>query len=142
MYLVLCRSYLAYCPHIWRPHVTQDSRTIERFQQRATKYIFTPYLDYRSRLANLHILPLTLWLGFLDILLLIKLLKHPHDNFELDHYISFVFSSIGTRLSISVKLHTVDAYAPRLNLTCHFYLNRATRLWNHLPPLDLNLSIA
>ena len=139
--LVLCRSYLAYCPQIWRPNLTQDSRAIERFQRRATKYILTPYLDYKSRLVNLHILPLTLWLEFLDLWLLIKLLKDPPDNFQLDHYINFVSSSISTRSSTSLKLRTVDSYVPRLNSTRHFYFNRVSRLWNHLPPLDLNLSI-
>ena len=142
LYLLLCRSYMAYCPQIWRPHLTQDSRAIERLQRRATKYILTPCLDYKSRLVNLSILPLTLWLEFLDILLLIKLLKDPPDNFQLDQYINLVSSSIVTRSSSSLKLCTVDSHAPRLNTTRHFYFNRVTRLWNHLPPLDLNLSIA
>ena len=77
LYLPLVRCHLAYCPQIWRPHLVQDSRAIERVQRRATKYIIATDMDYKSRLANLSLLPLTLWLEFFDILLLIKLLQTP-----------------------------------------------------------------
>ena len=87
LYLTLVRCYLAYCPQIWRPHLVQDSRAIERLKRRATKYIIAADMDYKSRLANLSLLPLTLWLEFLDILLLIKLLQNPPDNFNISNFI-------------------------------------------------------
>ena len=86
LYLTLVRCHLAYCPQIWRPHLVQDSRAIERLQCRATKYIIAADMDYKSKLANLSLLPLTLWLEFLDILL-IKLLQNHPDNFNISNFI-------------------------------------------------------
>ena len=71
-------------------HLAQDSRAIERLQRKATKYTLIPYLDYESKLVNLSILPLTLWLEFREIVLLIKLIKDPPDNFQLNQYINSV----------------------------------------------------
>ena len=131
------RCNLAYCPQIWRPHLVQDSRAIERLQRRATKYIIAADMDYKSRLANLSLLPLTLWLEFLDILLLIKLLQNPPDNFNISNFIVPASSRESSRLN----LKPVNAQVPRLNSTRHYYFNRVIRLWNTLPLLDLELSI-
>ena len=134
LYLTLVRCHFAYCLQIWQPYLTQDSRSIERLQHKATRYILFSDMDYKSRLANLSLLPLTLWLESLDVLLLIKLLKNPPDNFNIKEYITLTSS----RLSCS-KLKLNSPQIPRLNPTCHFYINRIVRLWNILPPLDLEL---
>ena len=89
LYLMLVRCHLAYCPQIWRPHLLQDSRVIEQLQRRATRYIISSSMDYKSRLANLSLLPLTLWLESLDLILLIKLIKDPPENFNIMQYVSF-----------------------------------------------------
>ena len=137
LYLTLVRCHLAYCPQIWRPHLVQDSRAIERLQRRATKYIIAADMDYKSRLANLSLLPLTLWLEFLDILLLIKLLQNPPDNFNVSNFIV----PASSRESSHLNLKPVNAQIPRLNSTRHYYFNRVIRIWNTLPPLDLELSL-
>ena len=39
--------------------------------------------SYKSRLLNLHLLPLINWLELLDVLFLVKQLKEPADNFNI-----------------------------------------------------------
>ena len=97
-------------------------------------------MDYKSRLANLSLLPLSLWLESLDILLFLKLLKHPPENFDLGHYVTFGSSSVLTR-SGPTKLKLATPQIPRTNSTRHFYFNRVIRLWNKLPPLNLDLPL-
>ena len=60
LYLSLVKSKLTYCSPVWRPMFLKDVRSIENIQRRATKYnILNDYSScYRSRLKELHILPL------------------------------------------------------------------------------------
>ena len=56
LYLSLVQSQLSYCCTIWCPHLLKD---IENVQCRATKWILNDYTsDYKSRLIELHMLPL------------------------------------------------------------------------------------
>ena len=126
---------MAYCPQIWRPHPVQDSRAIECLQRRATKYFIATDMDYKSGLANLSLLPLILWLEFLDIVYSSNYCKPP-DNFNISNFIVPASSREPSRLN----LKPVNAQVPRLNSTRHYYFNRVIRLWNTLPPLGLELS--
>ena len=137
LYLSLVRSHLAYCSPIWRPHLTQDILKLEQLQRRATKFIVSSSIDYKSRLANIGLLPLSLWLEYQDILLLVKLMSDPPDNFHIDDFVTRVSSS--TRASTQHKLKRVYSRSPRLNSTRHFYFNRVVRLWNMLPPFEVDL---
>ena len=57
----LIRSLVTYCCQIWRPYLIKESRTLEKLQRRASKYIMGyPSLDYKQRLLRLNLLPLTL----------------------------------------------------------------------------------
>ena len=66
------------------------------------------------------------------------LLKNPPDNFILSEYIHFAQSS--TRSSSTGKITASSPCTPRLNVnsTRHFYFNRIIKIWNSLPPLDLD----
>ena len=136
LYLSLVRSHFTYCSPIWRPHLTQDIVKLEQLQRRATKFIVSSSLDYKSRLVNIDLLPLSLWLEYQDILLLVKLMSDPPDNFCIDDFITSVSSS--TRASTQHKIKRVYSRTPRLNSTRHFYFNRVVRLWNKLPPFDFD----
>ena len=85
LYLTLVRSHLIYCSPVWRPYLVKDSAALEKLQCRATKFIlgYPQEMDYKNRLMNLHLLPITLFLEMQDILFFIKLLKFPPDNFFL-----------------------------------------------------------
>ena len=114
---------------------------LERLQRRASKYILNNYqLDYKSRLISINLLPLTLWMEMQDILFLLGLLKNPPDNFNLSEYIHFAQSP--TRSSSTGKITASSPCTPRLNSTRHFYFNRIIKIWNSLPPLDLDCPLS
>ena len=139
LYLSLVRSHLVHCSQIWRPFMIQDSKLLESLQRKASKFILNDYqTDYKSRLQQLKLLPLTLWLEIQDILFFITLIKFPPDNFNLKNYIQFITSA--SRSATSHKIRPVITRSPRLNITKFFYFNRIVRIWNSLPPVDLSLS--
>ena len=103
-----------------------------------TKFILKDYVsDYKSRLFTLDLLPLSLWMEMLDVLLFVKLVKFPPDNFSIFTYISFVSSS--TRSSSSNKIKSLLSI-PHTNTVGQFYFNRLPRIWNALPSLNLDES--
>ena len=67
------------------------------------------------------------------ILFFIKSIKLPSDNFNVLHFVSF--SSSNTRSSSHNKLN--HNYS-RSNKIRNSYFVRLLRLWNSLPPIDLN----
>ena len=95
-------------------------------------------MGYKQRLVKIHILPLTLWMELQDILLFITLLKNPPDNFNLFDYVSF--STTSTRSSSTNKLVPTSLCIPRLNSTRHCYFCQIVRVWNSLPPFDIQNS--
>ena len=137
LYLTLVRSHLVYSSPIWRPQLKKDIVKLEKLQRRATKYITSTELDYKSRLIDTKLLPLSLWLEAQDIFLLIKLMKDPPNNFNITDYISFVSTS--TRAATMNRIKRSIPLKPRLNTTRHFYFNRVVRLWNTIPNIDLQL---
>ena len=138
LYLSLVRSQLMYCSPIWRPYQIKDIIILERIQKRATKYILNDFSsDYKSRLTSLHILPLMYYFELNDIIFFVNSLKHPADHFRISDYITF--SNSNTRSSSHRKLQHTNASTTSFR---HFYFNRIPRLWNSLPPIDLDSSIA
>ena len=139
LYLSLVRSQLLYGSQVWRPHLIKDFTDLERVQKRATKYILNDSSSsYKSRLVALNILPLMMQLEFLDIIFFIRCIKEPDltQAFPIKSYV--IFSDNKTRSATHLKLrHSIS----KLNVTGHFYFNRLPRLWNSLPPLNLNLSL-
>ena len=137
LYLSLIRSKLTYCSPVWRPSLIKHIELLETVQRRATKFILNnSELDYKSRLVHLNIFPLMLWYELADIMLLVKCIKNPDSRLEISKYITF--STTNTRSASFLKLS--HHHHSRTNLSRHFYFNRVCRLWNALPPIDLNLS--
>ena len=73
-----------------------------------------------------------------DIIFYISSLKNPQDHFDISSRIKSFSSS--TRASSNKKL--IHNASPSHLSHHHFFFNRLPRLWNCLPPLDLNSSIA
>ena len=137
LFISLVKSKLIYCSPVWRPHLIRDIKLLERIQRRATKYILNDFVsDYKSRLINLYLLPLMYSYELADVLLLVKNLKDPDPSFPVKKYIAFSFSN--TRSGKSMKL--VHQSSSSI-ITHHSYFKRTARLWNSLPPIDLNLSL-
>ena len=90
LYISLVRSQLLYCSQLWRPHLIKDIQTLERVQRRATKYILNNNkLSYKSRLEQLHLLPMMYTYELNDLLFFIKSLKSPSPHFDINQYIQF-----------------------------------------------------
>ena len=137
LYISLVRSHLLYCSSIWRPNLVKDSSALEHLQRRASKYIlnYPTDMDYKMRLLNLKLLPITLFLEVQDILLFVKLIFDPPDNFSISDYIIFLDSS--SRSSSQGKIRSALPL-PKSSLSNHFYFNRIVRIWNSLPLIDLD----
>ena len=136
LYIALVRSQLIYCSQICRPQLIKDIVSLERVQRRATKYILNDYTSsYKSRLQQLHILPLMYVYELNDLMFLVKSLKFPNDNFDITDHITFASNS--TRSASFRKL----VHSKTSNTTQHhFYFNRISRLYNYLPVINLSLS--
>ena len=139
LYLSLIKSRITYASQLWRPHKKKDIEILERVQRRATKFILQDYnSDYKSRLISLKLLPFMMSLEISDIIFYISSLKNPQDHFDISSRIKSFSSS--TRASSNKKL--IHNASPSHLSHHHFFFNRLPRLWNCLPPLDLNSSIA
>ena len=71
-----------------------------------------------------------------DIMFFIKSYKSPHPGFNITNYITFVTGN--TQLATHRKLNQTRSSD---NITKNFYVNRLPRVWNHLPVIDLDISV-
>ena len=134
LYISLVRSQLLYCSILWKPYFIKHTQQLERVQRRATKYILNDLTsDYKSRLIQTQLLPLTYILDLNDVMFFIKSLRNHHDGFIINNYIKFVTGN--TRSASSNKLHQARSTNNTHN---NFYFNRLPRIWNALPTIDLN----
>ena len=134
LYISLVRSQLLYCSILWKPYFIKHIQQLERVQRRATKYILNDFTsDYKSRLIQTQLLPLTYILDLNDVMFFIKSLRNHHDGFIINNYIKFVTGN--TRSASSNKLHQARSTN---NTNNNFYFNRLPRIWNALPIIDLN----
>ena len=139
LYISLIHSHLSYCSIIWRPHQIKDIAFLETVQRRATKYILYDYTsDYKSRLKSLRILPLMYYFELSDLIFFVKSIKDPSSHFNINDFISF--SDSNTRSSKHLKLKHNKLTNSSTNSHRHFFFNRIPRLWNSLPPINLDSS--
>ncbi len=109
---------------------------MEGVQCRATKFIVSNTMDYKSRLKSLHLLPLLYHFELIDIMFLVNSLKNPSpSHFNIRNFVKIQDSNTRTSDKLSVK-HTRSA----TKFDQQFYFNRIPRLWNNLPSVDLSLS--
>ena len=138
LYISVVRSQVSYCSQLWRPQFVRDIMSLETVQRRSTKYIPQDYSsNYKQRLMSLKLLPLMYWYELQDMLLIIKCIKTPTDNFDIYKYVS-----IGTKSTRSASHHKLKQNLCRTSCYSHFYFNRIVKLWNAFPEFDISLSIA
>ena len=128
LYVTLIRSLLSYGSQVWRPTLVKDIVSLERIQRHATKFILLDYhATYKDHLIKLSILPLAMYLEYLDISFMLRCYKDAGGNFDLFSYVSFVHSN--TR---AANLNKLLHNTPHSTLSSRFYFNRLPRLWNIL----------
>ena len=138
LYISLVHSQLTYCSIIWIPPLSKHIVVLEKVQKRATKFILNDYsLGYKNCLVAIHLPPLMYQFELKDLMFFIKSLKHPSVHFNIKDFISF--SESNTRSSTYNKL--IHTKSPT-NSSRRFYFNRLPRLWNSLPPIDLDISLS
>ena len=116
-------------------NLLRDIELLQRVRRWATKNILNDFRsDYKSQLLALNLLPLMYILELHDVMFAVACLKSSHKKFDILNFI--IFSSQTTRSSSQFKLVHQQAYSTRSR---HFYFNCLPRLWNSLPPIDLEL---
>ena len=128
LYISIVRPNLLYCSPLWRPYLIKDIDLLERVQRRATKFILS---DYKTTLIQLGMLPLMYILEIADIVFFIKSINNPSDKFNILDFVGF---SAGSTRSANTKLYHKTACT---NITMNSYFYCLSRLWNHLPIIDL-----
>jgi hypothetical protein len=139
IYLALVRPLVAYATQIWAPQSIDLIIKVERIQRRSTKYILNlPYLcpvSYSERLKSLHLLPLTYWHEYLDMVFFFKMM-HGLINVS-----SNVLPSVREVRSTRSSSSGVVKYVVGKCKTSTYqksYVVRSTRIWNTLAD-ELNL---
>ena len=94
------------------------------------------FLMISDNYRNIDVFPLMMRYELADILFFLKSLKNPSTNFNITDFV--LFSSTSTRSSTHCKLQHTRQWN---NRNRHFYFCRLPRLWNSLPPLNINISI-
>ena len=95
--------------------------------------------NYRDRLLSLNFLPLMMQLELFDIQFFIRCLKDPDTTQEFSIHSFVQFSDRNTRSSSHLKLkHSLS----KSTTEAHLFFNRLPRLWNSLPPINIDLSIS
>ena len=102
-----------------------------------SNYLLNDYTsNFKARLIALQLLPLVYLLELDDILFCLSRIKSP----------PFISPSLILSPSISMpqicySLEKVAYPYSKTNHSKHFYFNKLPRLWNALPPIDLEASI-
>ena len=132
LYNSLVKPSLMYMSALWYPD-KGDLQLIEGVQRRATKYILNDYAsDYRSRLLQCNILPLSYQREFHDLCLIYK---------GLNNFLKFNMAQIIPLNNENPNIYTRNRQdTTRLpgrtfatETAANFYSNRVIKLWNNLP---------
>lgn len=138
-YITMVRSVLEYAATIWSPNYKYLIMWIENVQRRVTNYILNNpkrpdpgHKDYKTRLLELKLLPLTYRREIMDIQLFLKL-WNSENKLGLDKILTFSQPGDGriTR-AMTTGLH-LKCQKTRLVTTTYFYPYRLTQILNKLP---------
>ena len=76
--LVRCQLQMTYCSQAWQPNKSNLAK-FEKVQEIATKWILNASFEYKDRLLQLKLLPLSLYVEMHNLLLLISLDRNEYD---------------------------------------------------------------
>ena len=136
LYLSLVRSHLSYASEIWAPQsCIRDMKLLESVQRRATRFILNCSKDpnnrpnYKSRLIELNLLPISYWMECRDLCFMFKYLNGCFDVDLKD----FVKIHIGRTRNSADTLKLYPVHRHRTSLFRDSYFNRIVIIWNNLP---------
>ena len=145
-YVALCRSIVEYNTVLWSPSTKDNILKIESIQRQATNYITNNpkrpsalHVEYRERLIQCNLLPLSYRREFYDIIFFIKSLRGLI-AFNILDFISF--QQVAQVRVTRNRMHglNLNYTNTRLESSAHFYPIRIARLWNALP-LSLRITL-
>ena len=139
MYISLVRSIVEYASQVWSGTTIQNVLLLERLQRSATRYILQrDGLNYRERLLELNMLPLTYRREYFDLCMFFKALRNYCD-LDVNQQVTF------TRNTEHVTRNSADQsklQVPKTNTELYkkTYFKRIVFSWNKLPANIRNLS--
>jgi hypothetical protein len=134
LYAALIRSDLEYGSSVWSGTSKHNIEVLERVQRRATKFILGyPNLDYRDRLSELSLLPLTYRREISDLNCFFRCKLGQYDLF-LNNYVQFYSSNQSRRITRLSSDH-LKLIPPRCKTESHMsnFFQRIVPIWNQLP---------
>ena len=138
-YMTMVRSILEYGAPIWSPTFKYLIVAIENIQRRATNYILKNpkrpnplHSDYKKRLIELNLLPLTYRREIIDIQTFLKTWNNTN-KLGLNNILDFTKPNQGPVTRAMAGGLTLRCKQTRLISTAHFYPYRLTLIWNKLP---------
>ena len=102
-YIAMIRSIIEYGSPVWSPSKKNLRKEVEAIQRKATNFIMSNprydspnYVDYKTRLITLNLLPTSYRREMIDITLFLKSI-HNKTNLDLSEYLHFPDRQLGPR---------------------------------------------
>ena len=131
LYNSLIRPSLLYASTVWFPD-KNDLQLIEGIQRRATKFILNDYYsDYKSRLINLGLVPLSFLREIADLCFFYKCF-HNFYNFDILE-ICPLQNTPGCHTRSNDEYLRLKSLPFNTETASQFYTKRIVKLWNNLP---------
>jgi hypothetical protein len=130
LYLSFVRSLTEYCPQVWGGTTKHNIMALERVQRSATRFILGfPDNDYRERLEELDLLPLTFRRELLDVCFLYKCLNSEY-NVDIFDFVTVMPTGPTRSRCCSNRLNPTFCRTEGFRRS---YFNRVVHTWNLLP---------
>ena len=108
--MALVRSCLEYCSPVWSGTSQSNITLLERVQRAATRYIlYVPHLNYKERLIELRLLPLTFRRDFLDLCMFFKCIDNLYD-FNISKHATFTSVNLQYTRAVNRRFNFKNSY--------------------------------
>ena len=139
MYITLVRSLLEFGSAIWNPTAKGMLEVVESIQRKATNLLTNNpprwknnYKNYKERLVECHLLPLSYRCEITDIILFLRSINTAN-GYNCLNYVKFRVVCIGPATPAQRHGQTLIPVKTKYASSAQFYPCRITKLWNSLP---------
>ena len=132
LYITLVRTKLEYCSPVWGGLSKTNAVKLERIQRDATRYILDyPDFNYKERLLELNLLPLSFRREISDVNFFFKCLNNLY-SLAITNFVAFTRQGlVNTRANSDPN--TLCVPKCKTVLFSKTYFNRIVNTWNTLP---------